>query len=77
MIRKDERFDESYYREWLCDQYVFNEERKAIVRFYLKMVLSRKRKVERISNPSWIEDFGSTLHFCNEINEIWCEPHLL
>jgi 2-polyprenyl-3-methyl-5-hydroxy-6-metoxy-1,4-benzoquinol methylase len=48
MMRKDERFDESYYREWLCDRYVFNEERKAIVRFYLKMVLSRKQQIQRI-----------------------------
>lgn len=48
MIKKDEKFDESYYREWLCDRYIFNEERKAIVQFYLKMVLSRKPKIERI-----------------------------
>lgn len=48
MIWKDERFDESYYREWLCDRYIFNEERKAIVQLYLKMIMSRKEKIERI-----------------------------
>lgn len=48
MIRKDERFDESYYREWLCDRYIFNEERKAIVQLYLKMIMSRKGNIERI-----------------------------
>ena len=48
MIRKDEKFDESYYRQWLCDQYIFNEEREAIVQFYLKMVLKRRRNVQRI-----------------------------
>ncbi len=64
MIRKDERFDESYYREWLCDRYVFNEERKAIVRFYLKMVLLRKRKVERILDIGC--GFGYFLRSCVE-----------
>ncbi len=48
MIKRDEKFDESYYREWLCDRYVFNEERKAIVRFYLKMMKSRKDPIERV-----------------------------
>lgn len=47
-MRKDERFDESYYREWLCDRYTFNEERKAIVQFYLTMALSRTHRVRRI-----------------------------
>ena len=64
MIKKDERFDESYYREWLCDRYVFNEERKAIVRFYLKMVLLRKPKVERILDIGC--GFGYFLRACVE-----------
>ncbi len=64
MIKKDEKFDESYYREWLCDRYVFNEERKAIVRFYLKMVLLRKPKVERMLDIGC--GFGYFLRACVE-----------
>jgi len=64
MIRKDERFDDSYYREWLCDRYIFNEERKAIVRFYLKMVFSRKRDVQRILDIGC--GYGYFLNACLE-----------
>jgi len=64
MIRKDERFDDSYYREWLCDRYIFNEERKAIVRFYLKMVLSRKQDVQRILDIGC--GYGYFLNACLE-----------
>jgi len=62
MIRKDERFDESYYREWLCDRYIFNEERKAIVQFYLRMVLSRTKKIQRILDIGC--GYGYFLNIC-------------
>jgi len=64
VIKKDEKFDESYYREWLCDRYVFNEERRAIVRFYLKMVLSRKNSIKRILDIGC--GYGYFLNACIE-----------
>jgi 2-polyprenyl-3-methyl-5-hydroxy-6-metoxy-1,4-benzoquinol methylase len=70
-MKRDERFDDSYYREWFCDRYVFNEERKAIVRFYLEMVLSRKQDVQKILDIGC--GYGYFLNACVEagISEVY------
>ena len=70
-MKREERFDDSYYREWLCDHYVFNEERKAIVRFYLQMVLSRKQEVQKILDIGCA--YGYFLSACVEagISEVY------
>lgn len=71
MVLKDEKFDESYYRKWLCDQYVFNEERKYVVKSYLKMLLSVRQNVNRILDIGC--GFGYFLKACieNGIPEVY------
>jgi len=64
MINKKEHFDESYYREWLCDRYTFNEERKSIVKHYLSIVLKRKGEIRKILDIGC--GFGYFLNACLE-----------
>lgn len=69
MIKKDEKFDESYYREWL--RYILSEERKALAQFYLRMILLKEPNIQRILDIGC--GYGHFLNAClnNNIPEVY------